>query len=124
MFESESGVQVCVYSGGRLRVAEVQAEPERDAVLEVPRPAGPVLLRQRWRLHRQLQPVDLVVPGAGAVVVEQDRRLVVARVAALVADGIEDLGAQGIAIVTGDERSLLLRLGGESSGIPRPLVRG
>ena len=57
-------------------------------------PPVPSCLGQGGRLGRQLELVQLVVPGAGPVVVEERRRLVVAGVAPVVADGALRLGTE------------------------------
>src|SRR5438034_296426 len=80
--------------GRRLVVTEVHPEPERNAVLEVERGAGPVLLGQDRRFGRDLDLVVRLVPRAGRVRVEEHRRFVMAGVLAAVAKGVVRLGAE------------------------------
>jgi hypothetical protein len=58
------------------RLAERHPKPERDVLLEAPRPSRAVLRRQRRRLVRKPQPPRVGVPRARQVRIEQDRRLV------------------------------------------------
>ena len=91
---------------GRLRVAHRDAEPERRPPLEVPRPAGAVLLRLRRAFFGQLHVVEEVLTsGAGPVRGELHGRLVVPGVRAVVADRVvrieaheRPLLAQGLAV--------------------------
>ena len=72
----------------RLVVAQCHPEPESRMQLEVERPGGAALIRQHLRVGRQLQLVEVRVSRARAVRVEQQRRLVVPRVLAGVADRV------------------------------------
>jgi hypothetical protein len=61
---------------------------------EVEDTAGAALVgRGRW-IFGKAEMVDAAVSGAGDIGIEEKRRLVVAGVGALVADGIEDFGAE------------------------------
>ena len=78
----------------RLAVAERQPEPEGRSQLEVPRPAGAVLLRFRRRVVRQAQRVGHVVRRARLRRPERDGGFVVAHV--LVTRGLEGVATQRV----------------------------
>src|SRR6185312_2436656 len=103
---SVEDVRIAVRCAGRvcelrcgLVVAESHAEPERGMQLEVPGAGGAALVRQYLRVARQLELIQVRVPRARRVRVEQQRGLIVPGVLPRVSDRVRRLRAQGRRLV-------------------------
>src|SRR4051812_13347911 len=83
-----------------LVITQRHTEPESRVELEVKGPTTAVLLGEFRRVGGKPHRVAGVITRAGNVGVKQQRRLVVANVLALVADGIRDLGTEWGTLLT------------------------
>ena len=102
--------------GRGLVVTHRNAEPERRVELEVPGATGSILRRRRWRIGRQRQLVGLRIARSGRVRIEQQRRLVVADIRALVVVRLIGLRTERAVVITVEKRLPQAALGGGRQG--------